>query len=204
MLAYPATFMSLVYLFGVRSGQQIEAPSVASSFYRQIARYIYSLDNENDLSENDELSKYVDSFEKYVERVSAINFSYPTNEPTIEAVLASWERLVELDEKGGFEKACGCWKAMPSAAVGKGRLSDLVLNKDGTGYMTRKGLFVSGNVDVEWEVEEMLGDMAVIVRIPSLKSVAIFTLPDENRMLGMLKSQDSRLNNKIACYQKIS
>ena len=55
MERYPISFQLLIRAFGDQDNPDLESLGEFARFYRQIACYIYSLDNDGDLSENERL-----------------------------------------------------------------------------------------------------------------------------------------------------
>ena len=202
-LYYPSGFMALVQAFGSDREDSIMTTAEIASFFRQIARYVYSIGHSEDLLDVEELKEYVDAFDMYVERVSAIGYSIPDGEYTIGAVRKSWEKLAKADEEKTYSNVSGVWRAVSGNALGKGGLSDFVLKQDGTGYMVKKKLFGTGKVEVTWELSDLMDAPFPLVHIPSMNLHVVFTVLDPNRMAAMIKSTDSSLNNKMAVYHRV-
>ena len=201
---YPFPFQVLVGIAGRSNKDAWLTTGEIANFYKQIARYVYSLDHEGGISDNEALSKYIDAFDKYVERVSVIGYDIPEETESISETLKIWERLSSEDEEKKQTQACGTWRAVSGNTVGKHGLSDLVLKEGGSGYMTRKKLFGTEQVPVTWEIDDPLGIGAFpIVHIPSMQTHILFTPTDDNRMMGVVKSTNPRLNDGMAIYHLV-
>ena len=199
---YPISFQWIVADLG--QSEDINTVAQAPYFYRQVARYIYSIDNDGDFGDDNGAADYVVALFKYVERVSVTGFFSTEGELTIAEVCATWDRLVD-DERNGMKRdVCGTWRAISGNALFNGGLSDLVLLEDGQGYMVRKKLFGQKRLDVSWEVTELPGmsTQTPVVAIPDLKASAVMLMLDADRMVATVYSNDPRLRGKTAVYQR--
>ena len=203
MDCFPQSFQLLIMAYGGEENPNLESLGEFANFYRQIARYIYSLENNGDLNDNENLKEYIEAFKKYVERVAVIDFSIPGNEDTIEEVCAKWEDLAEAKEAKTQEGIAGVWKPVSGNAFFKGGLSTLVIKEGGTGVMLVKKLFGKKEVPFTWEMSNVLGDSIPVIYIESMKSSVLLTPLDSGRFVAMMKSHNPRLNNRMGVYHRV-
>ena len=204
--SYPLSFRALVYALGskVEPSKAIWATGEIVQFYKQIARYIYSLDNSGNLSESQSIESYLDAFTKYVERVSAIGFQFPRDEETIEQVCASWSQLAAAAESEIREQVPGVWRPASGNAFFKGGLSTLVLEEGGKGHMLKKKFIGTEEIPLTWELSDMMDDRPFpIVHIPSMSAHVLFTPFDSGRMSAIVKSTSAKLNNRMGMYHRV-
>ena len=195
---YPSTFKTFVW-FAAGEDKDIVPAGEIYYFYRQVARYIYSIEHVGDFDEECSAREYVGAFKKYIERVSAIDFEFPReSESSIADVCREWARLNRA-EHGELERGMsGRWKAAPGDSTANSNLSDIVLSSDGRGYM---GMWLAS-----WEIAELpgLGMQAPVISIPENEMVIIMTPLDSDNMLGTIYSSDPRLHLKTCVYQRES
>lgn len=204
--SYPLSFRALVYALGskVEPAKAIWATGNIARFYKQIARYIYSLDNSGNLSENQSIESYLDAFTKYVERVSVIGFDFPRDEETIEQVCASWNQLAAAAESKTREQVPGVWRPASGDAFFKGGLSTLVLEEGGKGHMLKKKFIGTEEIPVTWDLSDMSsGQPSPVVHIPSMSAHVLFPLIDSGRVWAIVKSTSAKLNNRIGMYHRV-
>ncbi len=199
---YPISFWWIVAKLG--NSKDIMTVAQAAYFYKQVARYVYSIDNRGDFTKDSPAAGYVDALFKYVERTSACGFFPPEDEFTMEEVCRAWDDLVKAEDDYLRNAVCGTWKGVSGNALFSGGLSDLVLTEDGRGYMLRKKLLGQKRVDVTWEVSELPGmnSQAPVVYIPDMRASVVMLMLDSERMVATVYSNDSRLNLKMAVYQR--
>ena len=200
---FPFSFMWLVANLGGQSDDVITAAQVAY-FYRQVARYIYSVDNSGEFLEDSSARDYVECFFKYVERTSPIDFLPAEDEYYIEEICNAWERLVEEEEESTARDACGTWMGISGDALSSGALSDLVLMQGGRGYMLKRRLFGQKKVEVSWSVSDWPsgGTHVVMIRVPGLSGSVLMLPMGPGQMAATVRSDDPRLNLKGAMYRK--
>lgn len=203
MECYPRSFQLLIMAFGKQENPDLESLGEFANFYRQIARYIYSLDNSEDLSENENLAEYVDAFKKYIERVSVIDFSIPMNENTIEEVCSKWEDLVEAKEAKTQRDITGVWRPVSGNAFFKGGLSTLIIKEGGIGAMLVKKLFGKKEVPFTWEMLDVLGAPCPVIYIESMKASLLLTPLDSGRAAVVVKSPNPQLNDRMGMYHRV-
>lgn len=199
---YPLSFKILVNAVGGQS-RDVMAVSQVASFYKQVARFVYSVDNSGDFDKDSPVSGYVNAYMKYVERVSALGFLGPDGESSIEEVCKSWELLVKAEEERAHRDVCGSWKAISGNALSKNGLSDLILEPNGRGYMVKKKMFGTNKVEVTWDIQDVAGDHSPVVHIPSLDAHVLMRLIDSDRMMAIVFSSNSRLQKTMAMYQRM-
>ena len=198
---YPLTFQMLVFnLAG--NDKDVMTAAQASFFYRQVARFIYEIDNKNGLDGDNPIHEYIGAYQKYVERVSAIGFIPPEEERLIEEVCDSWSQLVEAEYNETQRDVCGTWRGVSGNALSSG-LSDFVLKEGGKGFMIKKKLFGKRQMDVTWEVVDMFGGQSPVIHIAELDADVIMTPLDSNRIAAMVSSSNSRINGTMAMYQRV-
>lgn len=201
---YPFTFMMLVTGFGRDNDYAIEVAGEISRFYYQLARLIRSIDGDGSIIEDGDLGAYLDAYEKYVERVSAIGFSVPEDENSIKEVLASWNKLAAEKESQIQENATGVWRPASGNAFVKGGLSTLVLEENGKGKMLRKKLFGTEEIVLTWELSDALGeDPFPAIYIPSMRTSVLFTPIESDRMIAIVKSVNPKLNDTMGMYHRV-
>ena len=199
---YSISFLLIVAELG--KSKDIMTVAQAAYFYKQVARYVYSIDNRGDFTKDSPAAGYVDALFKYVERTSACGFSPAKDEFTMEEVCEAWDDLVQAEDNHLRNAVCGTWKGVSGNALFSGGLSDLVLTDDGRGYMLRKKLFGQKRVDVTWEVSELPGmnSQAPVVYIPDMRVSVVMVMLDAGRMAATVYSNDSSLNLRMAVYQR--
>lgn len=192
---YPASFKTLVW-FAAGKEKSINSAGEIYYFYRQVARFIYSIEHAGNFDKEGGARKYVAAFKKYVERVSAIDFEMPPeNESTINDVCKEWDLLMKEERGELFKRACGTWRGVSGDALSSGVLSDFVLDANGVGSM--------GMSLIHWEIAylELSGIQAPVLRIPEMHVVVILFPTDTDKMLAMAYSGDSNMDLKTAIYQ---
>ncbi len=199
---YPITFTILVADLGHLDGDVTTAAQVAF-FFRQVARYVYSIDNDSNFDDDCPARDYVDSFFKYVERVSATHFILPDDEYKIEEICSSWNRLVNLTSDKLRMNLPGSWKATSGDALFKGGLSNIVLQPDGRGYMLKKALFTTRKLDLTWSIRDTEDTALPVIHIPSIDAYLFMTVLDSNRMVASVFSPNERLNRTTAMYLRL-
>lgn len=201
---YPLTFMMLVMEFGEDNDHAIEVVGEISRFYYQLARLIRSIDGDGSIAEGSELNTYLDAYEKYVERVSAIGFRIPRDENSIKEVLASWNKLVAEEDSQIRANVVGVWRPASGNAFDKGGLSMLVLEENGKGKMLRKKLFGSKEIALTWELSDALGgEPFPAIFIPSMKTWVLLTPIETGRMMAIVKSVNPKFNDTMGIYHRV-
>ena len=196
---YPVSFMLIVNELAQGDEKLLTAAQIAF-FYRQVARFIDSIDHRRDFDRDCPASDYVESFFKYIERVSVIDFAIPENERSIKEVRATW---AELDREARDEMLngfYGTWQAIRGSAVNTGDFSVIHIQPDGTGYLLKKKLFGANKVPIAWS----LFDKWPFIRVDDL-DIAIFVMfTDEGDIVANFMSHNPRFDHREALYRRVS
>ena len=195
ILGYPATFQTLVW-YAAGDDKDILSAGEIYFFYRQVARFIYSIEHTDDFDETSNARGYVDALRKYVERVSVIGFEPPSaDQSSIAAVCEEWNRLMKGEYDELAKMVCGTWIPVSGDALPFNTLSSIVLHDDMRGYM--------GKWLVSWSIVEMPGggQLIPLIIIPE-KDIRIFMLPlSPGQMVGTVYAANTPLHLKTAVFQ---
>lgn len=198
---HPMTFRMLVRALGKGSGMDVNTAAEVAYFYRQVARYIYSIDHAQSLDENEELSEYISSFFKYVEVASARDFDILPDNKIID-VLQDWEELVNEEKERREKSLCGVWLPTRGNAIVKGGLRELVIHPDGTGSLKRRKHFQTSREPITWEIQDYMGAPMPVVHIPSLEASINFIQAGDQSLIGTVFSSNSKLNQTMVTYER--
>ena len=203
---YPQTFKLLVWN-AASSEEGILVAGEIYYFYRQAARYIFSIEHDCDFEENSKACGYVEAFKKYVERVSVINFELPPEDrQSIDEVCREWDRLVEAERNELRSGICGIWRCVSGDALSENLLSDLSFLENGEAILLGDSQARKKNGIVCWSLTELhaINQLVPVVHLPDIKASVVMMPLDHDRMVATIYSMDVNLNLKTACYQRES
>ncbi|MBR3325750.1 MAG: hypothetical protein IKG22_00295 [Atopobiaceae bacterium] len=195
MLRYPASFQTLVW-YAAGDDKDILSAGEIYFFYRQVARYVYSIEHTDSFDEKSNARGYVDALRKYVERVSVIGFEPPSEgQSSIAAVCEEWNRLMKGEYDELVKMVCGTWIPVSGDALPFNTLSTIMLSDDMRGSM---GMWL-----VNWSIVEMPGggQLIPLISIPE-KDIRILMLPlSSGQMVGTVYAANSPMHLKTAVFQ---
>lgn len=194
-------FKYLVLALGVASKDLATTAEVAY-FYRQAARFIYSIDNNGEFDKDGAIGRLVESRFKYIEYAYATDYSIVDQTLSTVEVEQAWRELVSEQFEKLQQDACGMWKGVSGNALYKSGLSDFVLWPEGTGAMLRHTFFSEKRTSVTWGVRKAPRDPAVMIHIPDLDAVVYMLMPDSDRMIATVVSRNAALNGRMATYKR--
>ena len=197
--SYSVGFTYFVVALGVYSDDLYTTGEIAY-FYRQVARFIYSIDNTGEFDEGDVIGRLVESRFKYIECAYATDYSIVDGPLSIIEVEKVWKEYVIEQFEKLKKDACGMWRGVSGNALYRKGLSDFVLWPDGTGSMLRHTVFTEKRINISWGVRKAPRNPAVMIRIPDLDAVVYMLMPDPNRMIATVASPNAALNGRMATY----
>ena len=198
---YPDSFQFLV--FGIArdenewNGTNITAASQVFCFYRQVARFIYSINHDNPLDENRTAFEYLESYRKYIERVSISGFHSPNDDKSIENVCDAWQFMTNM-ERDLF----GVWRSANGSAPFSGGPLSFTIGRNGQGYMTSKLLVLNKRTDIVWGFMETFHEIVPEIGVPELDLRAYLELTDTNQLQARFSCPGKRWDKTTGIYRR--
>lgn len=194
---YPVSFKTLVWIAAGKN-KDIALASEIYHFYHQVARFVFSIEHSDEFDEKSSAREYVDSYKKYIERVSVSGFEYlSAGESSISDVCKEWDKLIDAERAELEAGMVGGWEGVTGDALSSGVLSDFFLADNGFGLMGKELLLTWKIVDVS----ELNAQVPVIGFLNRRTSVIMLPItPDIMRAIVL--SDDPSSTPKGALFRR--
>ncbi len=192
---YPLTFMVLVR--HASQGKDIVSAGEIYYFYHQVARFIYSIEHNDDFDENSVARGYITAYKKYVERVSVLGFELPPEDQrSIRDVCGEWTNLMRIERGQLTRDMIGTWEGVSGDVLSIGDFTRIALWGDGRGRMGVRRL--------EWVVSTLPDSnvQAAAIQVDGINAIIIMLPLGPDRVVATVYSDNELLDLKSAIYQR--
>lgn len=203
---FPLSFLRLVeFIADSNHPFEHEMATEVSIFYHQVAKYIYSVEHNDDFDASSKASSYLEAYKKYVERASVLGYEIPADDSdcTIQAVCQEWSRLEKQRIDDLKRNVCGEWVGKRGPFLQTG-ISGLSLTADGLGCATKKRFLGVERIAVAWDIKEVdkrVGP-SLNIAIPELNIGILMFGVDSEGMAGMVFDPNQRFNGTMVTFER--